>query len=191
MATAPFAVFVAAALAILAVFAAVARSARPSRAVDYTRVNRLRLQFFIALSVILLLFLLITLRRLPYPVEARTPDRVVNAVGKQYAWSLTDGPGPGSGGVEAPTLTSWDRDFSPVVKVATGTTVEFRVTTLDVNHGFSLYAPDGHLVTQTQAMPGYVNRLRVTFDQSGTYTVLCLEFCGMSHHRMRAVVDVR
>jgi cytochrome c oxidase subunit 2 len=183
MATAPFTVFVAAALAILAVFAAVARSARENRAVDDTRVNRLRLQFFVALSVILLLFLLSTLRRLPYPVEARTPDRVVNAVGKQYAWSLSDG--------ASPTLTSWDKDFSPAVNVAAGTTVEFRVTTLDVNHGFSLYAPDGHLVTQTQAMPGYVNRLRVTFDQSGTYTVLCLEFCGMSHHRMRAVVEVR
>lgn len=183
MATAPFAVFVAATLIILAVFVAVARSSRDSRAVDYTRVNRLRLQFFVALSVVLLLFLLLTIRRLPYPVEARTPDRVVNAVGKQYAWSLTDSPGP--------TLASWDRDFSPTVNVAAGTTVEFRVTTLDVNHGFSLYAPDGHLVTQTQAMPGYMNRLRVTFDQSGTYTVLCLEFCGMSHHRMRAVVEVR
>jgi cytochrome c oxidase subunit II len=183
MATAPFAVFVAATLIILAVFATVARSARQSRAVDYTRVNRLRLQFFVALSVILLLFLVLTLRRLPYPVEARTPDRVVNAVGKQYAWSLTDGAGP--------ALASWDREFSPIVNVAAGTTVEFRVTTLDVNHGFSLYAPDGHLVTQTQAMPGYVNRLRVTFDQSGTYSVLCLEFCGMSHHRMRAVVEVR
>jgi cytochrome c oxidase subunit 2 len=183
MATTPFAVFVAATLVILAVFAAVARSARGSRALDYTRVNRLRMQFFVALAAILLLFLLMTLRRLPYPVEARTPDRIVNAVGKQYAWLLTDGAGP--------TLASWDRDFSPVVSVAAGTTVEFRVTTLDVNHGFSLYAPDGRLVTQTQAMPGYMNRLRVTFDQSGTYAVLCLEFCGMSHHRMRAVVEVR
>jgi cytochrome c oxidase subunit 2 len=187
----PFAVFVAATLAILAVFAAVARSARESRPIDYSRVNRLRLQFFAALAAILLLFLVVTLRRLPYPVEARTPDRIVNAVGKQYAWSLTDGAGPGLSGVATPTLASWDRDFSPSVNVAAGTTVEFRVTTLDVNHGFSLYAPDGRLVTQTQAMPGYVNRLRVTFDESGTYTVLCLEFCGMSHHRMRAVVEVR
>ena len=75
MATAPFAVFVAATLIILAVFVAVARSSRDSRAVDYTRVNRLRLQFFVALSVVLLLFLLLTIRRLPYPVEAHTPDR--------------------------------------------------------------------------------------------------------------------
>jgi cytochrome c oxidase subunit 2 len=183
MATAPFAVFVAATLLILVVFAAVARSARDGRAVDYGRVNRLRLQFFIALAVVLVLFLLLTLRRLPYPVEARAADRIVNAIGKQYAWSLTD--------LGGPTLATWDREFSPVVEVKAGTSIEFRVTTLDVNHGFSLYAPDGRLVAQTQAMPGYMNRLRVTFDQIGTYTVLCLEFCGMSHHRMRAVVEVR
>ena len=177
----PFAVFVAAALVILGVFAAVARSA--SGTVDYAKANRLRLLFFVSFGVILLAFLALTLPRLPYPVEARTPDRVVHAVAKQYAWSLTDGTGP--------TLAAWDREFSPSVTVPSQTMVEFRVTTLDVNHGFSLYAPDGHLVAQTQAMPGYMNRLRVTFDQPGTYTVLCLEFCGMSHHRMRGVVEVK
>jgi cytochrome c oxidase subunit II len=179
----PFAVFLAASIFILAVFGAVARSTRESGTVDYARVNRLRLLFFVSFAVILLIFLLFTLPQLPYPVEARTVDRVVHAVGKQYAWSLTDGTGP--------TLASWDRDFSPTVTVPIRATVEFRVTTLDVNHGFSLYAPDGHLVAQTQAMPGYVNRLRVMFDQPGTYTVLCLEFCGMSHHRMRGGVEVK
>jgi cytochrome c oxidase subunit 2 len=78
-----------------------------------------------------------------------------------------------------------------VATVPVGVVVEFRVTTLDVNHGFSLYAPDGSLMAQTQAMPGYVNRLRVVFDKPGMYTVLCLEFCGMSHHRMRGVVEVQ
>jgi cytochrome c oxidase subunit 2 len=179
----PFVVFLAAAIFILAVFGVVARSARESRTPDYAKVNRLRLLFFVSFAVILLIFLLFTLPQLPYPVEARTPDRVVHAGGKQYAWSLTDSTGP--------TLASWDRDFSPAVTVPLRGTVEFRVTTLDVNHGFSLYAPDGHLVGQTQAMPGYVNRLRVMFDQPGTYTVLCLEFCGMSHHRMRGVVEVK
>ena len=177
----PFAVFVASALLILGVFAAVARSA--SATVDYARATRLRLLFLLSLGVILLTFFLLTIPGLPYPVEASTPDRVVHAVGKQYAWSLTEGTGP--------TLDSWDREFSPSVTVPPRTMVEFRVTTLDVNHGFSLYAPDGHLVAQTQAMPGYVNRLRVTFDEPGVYTVLCLEFCGMSHHRMRGVVEVK
>jgi cytochrome c oxidase subunit 2 len=40
-------------------------------------------------------------------------------------------------------------------------------------------------------MPGYVNRLRVRFDRAGTYRVMCLEFCGMSHHAMKGVVEVK
>jgi cytochrome c oxidase subunit 2 len=183
MTTAPFVVFALSTILIIAVFAAVAASGRQSRTVDYATTNRFRLLFFAALSAILLTFLAATLRRLPYAAEASAPDQVVHAVGKQYEWSLTEAVGP--------TLETWTRDFSPTVTVPVGTPIEFRVTTLDVNHGFSLYAPDGRLVTQTQAMPGYVNRLRVTFDEPGTYTVLCLEFCGLSHHRMRGVVEVR
>jgi cytochrome c oxidase subunit 2 len=178
-----FAVFVAATLIVVGVFAGVAASTRERRTVEYATATRLRWIFFASLATLLIAFLALTLPRLPYPLEARSPDRLVHAVGKQYAWSLTEGAGP--------TLATWDRDFSPIVTVPVGTEIEFRVTTLDVNHGFSLYAPAGHLVAQTQAMPGYMNRLRVTFDQPGTYTVLCLEFCGMSHHRMRGVVEVR
>ena len=178
-----FATFLTSLVIIFAVFAVVARSTRESRDVDYAAANRLRFLFFISLSAILLVFLGLTVGRLPYPLAASTPDRVIEAVGKQYAWSLTEG--------RSPTLAGWDREFSPLVTLAAGSTVEFRVTTLDVNHGFSLYAPGQRLIAQTQAMPGYLNRLRVTFDQPGTYTVLCLEFCGMAHHRMRAVVEVR
>ena len=183
MSSAPFALFIASAVLIVAVFVSVALGKGERRAVDYAAVNRLRLVFFVALAFILLGFFALTAAHLPYPDEASTPDRVVHAVGKQYAWSLTEGPGP--------TLAGWDREFSPVVTVPANSLVEFRVTTLDANHGFSLYAPDGHLVAQTQAMPGYVNRLRVTFPEPGTYTVLCLEFCGMAHHRMRGVVEVK
>ena len=179
----PFAIFVASAVIILGVFVAVALSTREARSVEYAKATRLRMLFFVSLAVILVTFLVLTLPQLPYGLDARAPDRVVQAVGKQYAWSLTE--------QEGPTLATWDRAFSPTVTVPVRSTVEFRVTTLDVNHGFSLYAPDGHLVAQTQAMPGYVNRLRVAFDQPGTYTVLCLEFCGMSHHRMRGVVEVK
>jgi cytochrome c oxidase subunit 2 len=64
------------------------------------------------------------------------------------------------------------------------------VTSLDVNHGFSLYDENGKLLGQTQAMPGYVNRLFVKFEKSGIYTAFCMELCGNSHHRMRGVVEV-
>ncbi|HEU4939759.1 MAG TPA: hypothetical protein VFT39_25090 [Vicinamibacterales bacterium] len=178
-----FAVFLISSAIILLVFGVVARSTNARRDVNYARANRLRLLFFVSLGAILVIFLALTLPDLPYPVEASAPERIVLATGKQYAWSLTEG--------TSPTLDNWDTAFSPTINVPTGAVVEFRVTTLDVNHGFSLYGPDGHLKAQTQAMPGYVNRLRVVFDQPGTYTVLCLEFCGMAHHRMRGVVEVR
>jgi cytochrome c oxidase subunit 2 len=179
----PLAIFLVSGLAIAAVFAAVARSNRSPGKVDYVHATRLRGLFFLSLSVILAIFLLVTLPRLPYPVEAAGPGQIVNVVGKQYAFSLTDGPGPRS-------LEAWDRDFSPVAEVRAGTLVEFRVTTLDVNHGFAIYTPEGALLAQTQAMPGYVNRLRVRFERPGTYRVKCLEFCGMSHHAMNGVIEV-
>lgn len=180
----PLLLFLAVAALIAVVFTAVARSTGEAGFhVDYARANRLRGVFLLSLAVILGIFLILTLPRLPYPVEAASPEQVVNVVGKQYAFSLTAGPGPQS-------LEAWDRDFSPVAEVRAGTLVEFRVRTLDVNHGFSIYTPDGRLLAQTQAMPGYVNRLRVRFDAPGTYPVRCLEFCGMSHHAMKGVIEV-
>lgn len=57
----------------------------------------------------------------------------------------------------------------------------FEVTSRDVNHGFGIYNPEGHLIAQTQAMPDYVNYLAVTFHQPGHYSVRCLEYCGAGH----------
>jgi cytochrome c oxidase subunit 2 len=168
---------------VAGVFALVARSTGHAGDVDYPRAQRLRRLFLLSLGTILAVFLILTLPRLPYPVEAAVPAQIVHVVGKQYEFSLTMSPGPGS-------LETWDRDFSPSVEVQAGALVEFRVTTLDVNHGFSIYTPDGALMAQTQAMPGYVNRLRVQFDRPGTYRVLCLEFCGMAHHAMSGVIEV-
>jgi len=145
----PFTIFLVSAAVIAAVFAWVARSTAEPADVDYMRTHRLRRIVFVSLATTLAIVLGLTLPRLPYPIEAAAPEQTVNVVGKQYAFSLTSAPGPAS-------LEAWDRDFSPNAQVRAGTTVEFRVTTLDVNHGFSIYTPDGRLLAQTQAMPGYV-----------------------------------
>ena len=68
--------------------------------------------------------------------------------------------------------------------------MEFHVTSKDVNHGFALYDPDMRIVAQTQAMPGYTNVLRYTFNEPGVYRVLCLEYCGVAHHEMTAEIKV-
>ncbi len=71
-----------------------------------------------------------------------------------------------------------------------GQTAEFHVTSNDVNHGFALYDPGFRIVAQTQAMPGYTNVLRYTFTKPGIYQVLCLEYCGVAHHEMKAEIKV-
>ena len=64
--------------------------------------------------------------------------------------------------------------------------IRFDVTSVDVNHGFGIYDPDGRLVGSVQAMPGYVNDLRLTFNKVGEYRIRCFEYCGLSHHNMVA-----
>ena len=181
--TIPVLLFLLSGAIIAIVFVVVARSTADGGAVDYGRSNRLRGMFFLSLLVILGVFLVLTLPRLPYPAEAATPDHVVNVVGRQFAFSLTEGPGPQS-------RETWDDEFEPDISVPAGALVEFRVRTVDVNHGFGIYTPDGRVLAQTQAMPGYVNRLRVRFDEPGAYPVMCLEFCGLSHHAMRTFIQV-
>ena len=71
-----------------------------------------------------------------------------------------------------------------------GAPIVFKLTTIDVNHGFGLYDEDFNLVTQAQAMPGYTNKLNHVFTKPGTYTVACLEYCGVAHHAMLAEINV-
>lgn len=109
-----------------------------------------------------------SLRHFPIPPQHGELDakQVVEVVGRQWSWHIT-----------------------PAI-VKTGSAVEFRVSSADVNHGFALYAPDGHIVTQTQAMPGFTNRLLYTFHQPGIYTVRCLEYCGLVHAEMLKTLQV-
>jgi cytochrome c oxidase subunit II len=112
-----------------------------------------------------------TLGRLPYvssmsASSSATATQPVDAVAEQWSWNIKP-------------------DAFRV-----GQTVEFHVTSTDVNHGFALYNPDMRIVAQTQAMPGYINVLRYTFNEPGVYRVLCLEYCGVGHHEMTADIKV-
>ncbi|MEO8837264.1 MAG: hypothetical protein ABI351_00965 [Herbaspirillum sp.] len=122
-------------------------------------------------AVLLLIFVggsYATLHRFPIPLQ-HTPlgiHQVVEVVGQQWSWQIEPG------------------------TVRAGSPVEFRVTSKDVNHGFAIYAPDGRIATQTQAMPGFTNKIVHTFTQPGIYKVMCLEYCGIGHAPMTAAFTV-
>jgi cytochrome c oxidase subunit 2 len=105
---------------------------------------------------------------IPFPLQAGgvNAPRAIDVTGRMWSWDITSG------------------------TARVGESVRFRVTSADVNHGFALYGPDDQIVAQTQAMPGYVNELDVTFEQPGQYRVLCLEYCGLAHHAMAADITV-
>jgi cytochrome c oxidase subunit II len=157
--------------AIAVVFLWVAAGARRKADAEAVqrRAYRLRAGWFWLLIVVIAVASVTTLRALPYPdSQPQAASRViVRATGAQWAWTI-----------EGPDLV-------------VGKPVEFQVTSTDVNHGFGIYNPTMEMMAQTQAMPGYVNRLRLTFIEPGTYHILCLEYCGLVHHQMMTDLVVK
>lgn len=173
----------AASLAIALVFAGVALSTRRPGTVDTGKGYALRRRLFAGAVVVALAVLVFTLPGVPYAAPGLRADRVVYVTARQFEFIYTT----------EPLASPEDLDRVPALQrlsLPAGELVEFRVTSLDVNHGFGVYGPDHQLVAQTQAMPGYVNRLRVRFEQPGRYDVLCLEYCAAAHHFMRSRFDV-
>ena len=151
---------------IAAVFVYVAVNS--SRTVqDYAAVQARALSFrarlFWLLLVVGAIIFFATTRVLPYASThgVLAADAVeIDAVGRQWFWELSQN------------------------EVEAGATVIFNVTTEDVNHGMGIYDSELRLLAQTQAMPGYENKLQFTFNEPGEYKLMCLEYCGLAHHSM-------
>ncbi|MDE0420953.1 MAG: cytochrome C oxidase subunit II [Gammaproteobacteria bacterium] len=133
------------------------------------RSQGMRVWFFWILIVAGVLIAVVTMLDLPYAAtRGDTPDDAVTLEieGRQWYWEVGE------------------------AQLTAGDTVIFNVTSGDVNHGLGLYDPAMRMVGQTQAMPGYLNVLSLTLEQPGTYTVLCMEYCGLVHHAMVSEITV-
>lgn len=84
----------------------------------------------------------------------------------------------------------WQWLGTPVV-LETGTEYDFHLSSLDVQHGFSI-RPEHTLSMHMnfQILPGYEWVLPMEFDEPGTYHVICNEFCGVGHRSMHGTVEV-
>lgn len=78
--------------------------------------------------------------------------------------------------------------FTPAeLQVPAGSTVHFRIASVDVTHGFMV---EGTRVNLT-LIPGQVSMASATFRQPGTYLIVCHEYCGVGHHAMSGRVVVQ
>lgn len=129
-----------------------------------------RTVYGISLVIFMLIIMIYTLRDLPFNEPAYSEGSeptIVDVEAIQFGWIISE------------------------TEFEVGESVEFLVTTADVTHNFGLYDPDMNIIAQTQAMPEYTNIVYITFDEPGTYEVLCLEYCGLGHHLMVAELTVK
>ena len=73
------------------------------------------------------------------------------------------------------------------LKITTGSTITFYVTSPDVVHGFLIEGTDVNMM----AVPGWVNMQTHTFKRPGTYLLICNEYCGIGHQDMFAKIEVQ
>ncbi len=93
----------------------------------------------------------------------------VYVVAKQWMWSFV-----------YPDGTAAEDEL----RVPVGQPVELLLTSRDVIHSF--YVPAFRL--KQDAVPGRMTSLAFTATEAGTYDILCAEYCGAGHSRMRGRV---
>jgi cytochrome c oxidase subunit II len=145
----------------------VIRSTRRPSEVDAGSLAHRESHWGLIVVTALVLLTLLTIFSTPYFTSSAEGERVqvVRVEGVQFAWVIKPN------------------------RVRAGEPVEFRLRSKDVNHAFALYRGN-KLEVQVQVPPDFDQRLTHTFDEPGTYRVVCLEFCGVNHHLMQSQIEV-
>ena len=142
---------------------------------DIERIRERENAWAIGVVVALVVLMGITAFAIPYEETSADGAQEVKVTAFQFGWQLEPN------------------------RVRAGEPVAFEMRSKDVQHGFGIY--DGaELIAQVQVParePGSEDplsedeqRIVRTFDEPGTYEVLCLEFCGVRHHEMTATFEV-
>lgn len=67
-----------------------------------------------------------------------------------------------------------------------GEEIRITSTSLDVIHGMKITDTNVNVMV----IPGQISEVDVTFDDEGTHTLVCHEYCGIQHHVMGAEIVV-
>ncbi|MCF3630991.1 cytochrome C oxidase subunit II [Thalassospiraceae bacterium LMO-SO8] len=71
-------------------------------------------------------------------------------------------------------------EWWPILELKKGETYRLHLSSLDWLHGFSLQPTNINI----QVHPNYEMVMTITPNESGVFSVVCNEFCGIGHHQM-------
>jgi cytochrome c oxidase subunit 2 len=74
----------------------------------------------------------------------------------------------------------------PVLELEKGKTYRLHLSSADWQHGFSLLPTNINI----QVHPGYEMVITMTPTETGEFSVVCNEFCGIGHHTMTGKIRV-
>ena len=98
-----------------------------------------------------------------------------NKVGERNGIPIAE-PAPGGDAYLVARMWNW----YPVLRLREGQTYRVHLSSMDLNHGFSLQP----LNMNFQVLPGYDHVLTLTPTSRGEFTIVCNEFCGIGHDKM-------
>ena len=90
---------------------------------------------------------------------------------------------PGGDGFLIARLWNW----YPILELEKGQTYKIHLSSMDYLHGFSLQPVNINI----EVIPGYEHVVRMTPTKSGTYAIVCNEYCGIGHHTMLGRIYVK
>lgn len=91
---------------------------------------------------------------------------------------------PPAGGDAYMLARLWE--FWPVLELEKGQSYRLHLSSVDWQHGFSLQPTNINL----QVHPGIEHIITLTPTETGTFSVVCNEFCGQGHHVMVGRIHV-
>jgi cytochrome c oxidase subunit 2 len=77
-------------------------------------------------------------------------------------------------------------EWWPVLELEKGQSYRLHLTSMDWQHGFSLQPVNINI----QVHPGYDMVMTITPDETGTFSIVCNEYCGIGHHTMTGRIHV-
>jgi cytochrome c oxidase subunit II len=110
-------------------------------------------------------------------------ERFVEAyrVGEEHGLPVVEPP-PGSDAYLVAQMWRW----YPILKLRQGQTYRLHISSLDLQHGLGIVPMNMNF----HVVPGYDHVITVTPTTTGTFTIVCNEFCGIGHHLMTGKIIV-